>query len=84
MPVQTRIIKIGNSKGLRIPKSLLKEADLSEDVQLSAEPGRLIVEGIRQPRSGWEEAARAMAIAGDDLLIDQPAPTTFDSEEWTW
>ena len=84
MPVQTRIVKIGNSKGLRIPKGLLQEADLPEEVQLSVEPGRLIVEGVRRPRSGWEEAARSMSIAGDDRLVDERVSSTFDSEEWVW
>lgn len=36
------------------------------------------------PREGWSEALRAMAEAGDDKLVDEPAPTKFDEEEWEW
>jgi antitoxin MazE len=84
MPVKTRIVRIGNSRGIRIPKTLLDQADLPEEVELHAEPGRLVVQAVRQARSGWAAAAKRMRTRGDDPLVDEPASTRFDREEWEW
>ena len=84
MPTKTRIVRIGNSRGIRVPKLLLDQAQLPDEVELHAEPGRLVVQGARRPRTGWAEAARAMTHAGHDDLLDAPSPTRFDREEWEW
>ena len=84
MPTKTRIIRIGNSRGIRVPKALLEQAQLLEEVELHAEPGRLLVSAARQPRTGWAAAAKAMHAAADDQLLDQPTSTRFDDEEWQW
>ena len=84
MATKTRIVKIGNSRGIRIPKTLLDEADLPEQVELHAEPGRLVVQAARRPRSGWAAAAKRMRARGDDRLLDESTPTQFDREEWEW
>jgi antitoxin MazE len=84
MTIKTRIVRIGNSRGIRVPKILLDQAQLPDEVELHAEPGRLVVQGARRPRTGWAEAARAMAEARLDALLDSPLPTRFDREEWEW
>ena len=84
MPVTTRIVRIGNSRGIRVPKALLDLADLPEEVELEAEAGRLVVTAVRATRAGWAEAARQMRAAGDDLLLDQPPANAFDDEKWEW
>lgn len=84
MPTTTRIVRIGNSRGIRIPKALLDQAGLTEEVELQAEPGRLVVRATRTPRDGWENAARAMRAAGDDELLDPPHGNAFDEREWEW
>jgi antitoxin MazE len=81
---KTRIVRIGNSRGIRIPKTLIDEADLPEEVELHAQPGRLVVQAARRRRSGWAAAARRMRTRGDDLLLDEPTATRFDREEWKW
>jgi antitoxin MazE len=83
MPTKTRIVRIGNSRGIRIPKTLLDEADLPDEVELHAEPGRLVVQGVRQARSGWGAAAKRMRQHGDDQLLDPPTSTRFD-KDWEW
>ena len=80
----TRIIRIGNSQGIRIPKAILEQAELPEKVVLRAEPGRLIVTGAHQPRAGWADAARDMRALGNDRLLDSPRSTGFDLNEWEW
>ena len=84
MPTTTRIVRIGNSRGIRIPKALLDQAELPDEVELQAEPGRLVVRATRTPRDGWENAARAMRAAGDDELLDLPHTNAFDEREWEW
>jgi antitoxin MazE len=84
MTTKTRIVRIGNSQGIRVPKLLLDQAQLPEEVELSAEPGRIIVRAARGPRDGWAEAAKAMRSRNEDKLFDEPTATAFDLEEWTW
>ncbi len=82
--VKSRIVRIGNSQGVRIPKLLLEQAGLGDEVELSAEDGRIVIAAARRPRAGWAEAARAMHARGEDRLLDPPAATRFDEEEWEW
>lgn len=84
MTTKTRIVRIGNSRGIRIPKTLLDEAELPEEVELHAEPGKLVVQAVRRARSGWAEAAKRMHARKDDQLLDEPTATKFDREEWEW
>jgi len=84
MSTKTRIVRIGNSQGIRVPRALLEQAELPEEVELHAQRGRLIVRAARRPRAGWAEAAREMHERGHDALLDQPTATKFEQEEWTW
>jgi antitoxin MazE len=84
MVTRTRIVQIGNSKGIRVPKMLLEHAQLPEEVELQGEPGRLIVRAARAARAGWAEAARSMHARGDDRLLDAPTSSRFDDTEWQW
>ena len=81
--MKTRIVSIGNSQGIRIPKPLLEQAGLEGDVELHAEQGRIVIAAIRRARAGWAEAAAELRARGEDGLIETPAPE-FDSEEWEW
>ncbi|MEJ7812518.1 MAG: AbrB/MazE/SpoVT family DNA-binding domain-containing protein [Gemmatimonadaceae bacterium] len=82
--MKARIVRVGNSRGIRIPKPMLDQAGLAEDVELHAEPGRIVIAAVKRPRDGWAEAAQQMAARGDDLLLDPPTLTRFDAEEWEW
>ena len=86
MAVKTRIIKIGNSKGIRIPKPILEQLDFTEEVELEVLSNRLVVRSVNQPRRQWEEYFKAMADAGDDqLLDDEPLLLTdWEESEWEW
>lgn len=84
MIVKARIVRIGNSRGIRVPKSMLDQAQLPVDVELQAEPGRLIVRAAQGPRSGWAAAAKAMRAHDADRLLDAATKTRFDDEEWEW
>ena len=78
MIAKTRIVQIGNSKGIRVPKALLEHAQLPDDIELQAENGRLIVRAAQARRAGWAEAAKAMQARADDRLLDAVTPSRFD------
>ncbi len=84
--MKTRIVKIGNSQGIRIPKLLLERSNLTEEVELEAQDNQITIRSLRRPRQDWEEAFRAMAESGDDALLDENLlpQTQWDEAEWQW
>lgn len=82
--VKARVVRIGNSRGIRIPKVWLEQLKIGEEVELSVQKGGLTIRPARRPREGWAEAFRQMAAHGDDRLLDQPTPTKWQVEEWEW
>jgi antitoxin MazE len=83
-PMRTRLVRIGNSRGVRIPKLLLEQAGLEDEVELRVVEHGIVIESVRAPRAGWEEAARLVRERGEDGLLDEPTPTRFDETEWEW
>lgn len=81
--IKARIVAIGNSQGVRIPKPLLEQAGLADEVELHAERGRIVIAAARRARAGWAEAAAQLHDRGEDGLLETPAPA-FDAEEWEW
>ena len=82
--IRSKIIKIGNSRGIRIPRTLLEQAGLVDEVEMKVEGHRLIIHSAHSPRAGWDEQFAAMAKNKDDQLLDESIPTRWDEEEWTW
>jgi antitoxin MazE len=84
--MKTRIVPIGNSQGIRIPKPLLQQTGLSGEVELSAEDDALLIRPVKKARAGWAAAFQQMARRGDDTLLDEVAPslTDWDEGEWEW
>lgn len=82
--MKTKIVRIGNSRGVRIPKPLLEQAGLEEEVELRVVDSGIIIESSGRPRSGWGEAASALRASTDDGLVDEPVGTEFDEAEWVW
>jgi antitoxin MazE len=81
--VKARIVAIGNSHGVRIPKPLLEQAGLSGEVELHAEHGRIVIAATKGARAGWAEAAAQLHARGEDGVLETPAPA-FDAEEREW
>lgn len=84
--MRARIVRIGNSHGIRIPKPILEATGLSDEVELEVGEGRLIVRAVRRPREDWEASFAAMAEAGDDRLLDAEVTETssWGEDEWEW
>jgi antitoxin MazE len=82
--MKARIIQIGNSRGVRLPRALLEQAHLTDEVQLEAAPNQIVIRSAHAPREGWEAAFRSMAQRGDDVLEQEFTSNAFDEEEWKW
>lgn len=84
--IKTHIVKIGNSQGIRIPKPLLDQTELGEDIEIEVHGGQLVVRPVRGPRQGWDTKFAEMASRGDDKLLDSEiiSLTSWDNDEWEW
>ena len=84
--MQTHLIQIGNSMGIRIPKNLIKECGLNGELELESASGALLVRPISKARGGWEKACARMAARGDDKLLDPASQneTSWERAEWKW
>ena len=82
--MKTRLVRIGNSRGVRLPKVVIAQAGLTEEVELGVRDGVVIIARATPARSGWANAARQMGQRDEDRLLDLPTPTRFDEKEWQW
>jgi antitoxin MazE len=84
--LRSHIVKIGNSRGVRIPKALLEESGLRGEVDMSVRDGTLVIAPAGQSRQGWADAFRQMTLHGDDELLDDGLASagSFEAESWEW
>ncbi len=82
--MKAALISIGNSKGIRIPASVIKDCSFGDTLEMRVEDGKLVLEASRSTRSGWDEAFACMAAAGDDAPLLGEDGNAFDDAEWTW
>jgi antitoxin MazE len=84
--VKMRIVKMGNSKGVRIPKPILEQLGLGEEVELLVRENQLVIRASKGARPGWDEQFKRMAERGDDRLLDEDAMhlTKWDKDQWQW
>ena len=84
--MKSKIVKIGNSQGIRIPKPLIEQLGIEEEIDIYVEDNRLIISRVAETRAGWGKSFKKMAENGDDKVIDGEgmAGTAWDGEEWEW
>ena len=82
--IRTRIVKIGNSQGIRISKPLLEQSGIHTEVEIEVQSNQLIIRAAPQLRVGWNETFAAMAEQQDDVLLDDVSTTNWDQAEWEW
>ena len=82
--LKVRIIKIGNSQGVRIPKAWLEQLNFTDEVELVVQPDQLVIRSSYSARHGWKQQFAKMAQQGDDILLDAYRPTHWEKEEWEW
>ncbi len=82
--MRTSIIRIGNSEGVRIPKTILKECHLEGEVEMERRGDELVIRSLSKRRQKWEEAFQKMTEEGDDSLLDSSLRSPWDESEWKW
>jgi len=83
--IKTKLVRIGNSQGIRIPKVVVHQAGLKGEVELEVRRRHLVVWPASRPRQGWANRFREMALRGDDRsLWPDTALSSLDEKEWEW
>ncbi len=82
--MQIDLIQIGNSRGIRIPKSLIEQCGLKDSVNIEVKDHQIILSPVKTSREGWEESFKQMAAAKDDRLILDTDSESWDKTEWEW
>lgn len=80
--MEIQVVKIGNSKGIRLSKTLLERYNIRDKLEIIFEKGYLILKPVSKPRSGWEEAFKEMHDNEDDQLLFDDVFQDENLEEW--
>ena len=81
--ISAKLVQIGNSKGVRLPKAALEESELQGDVELEVRKRAIIIRPVRHLREGWAEGFQSMHAQGDDRLQAETR-SSWDESEWEW
>jgi len=80
--MKARLVRIGNSRGVRLPKAVIRQCGLGEEVEIDVEGDRVVIRPVaRRPRAGWDGAFAALSGSGEDRPLDLPA-SEWDRTEW--
>jgi antitoxin MazE len=83
--VKGRMIKVGNSQGIRIPQSLLEQSGISGNVEIEVTDNQIVITAASRAQTGWaEKFARMSDTEDEDILLDSVSVTTWDEEKWEW
>ena len=83
--MRTELVRIGNSRGIRIPKPIIELCGFGETVEVRVEKDRLVISPERRARQSWSAAFRASGHATEDeILLESTGPNEFDRGEWRW
>ncbi len=82
--MKAAVVRIGNSRGIRLPKPVLEQCGIDDEVELEVEDDRLIIRPARPARFGWSEAFAEMSRRGDDALLGEEFMSSWDENEWRW
>ena len=82
-PVKSRIVRVGNSQGIRIPKTMLEQSGILENVEIEVRDNQIVITAATKARVGWSDAFAQMATDGDEM---EPltVSNTWDETEWEW
>jgi antitoxin MazE len=81
--MKARLVRIGNSRGVRLPKAVIDQVGLEDEIEIRVEDDRLVILPASRPRTGWAAAA-VVAASESKGLLDPSTSTRFDEDEWRW
>lgn len=86
--MRARLVRIGNSHGVRLPKAIIEQAGLEEELRLTVRGRSVVITSSGHPRDGWDAAFRKALLGGTDGDVPDEAwqtlPNEFDDKAWTW
>lgn len=82
--MRVELTRIGNSRGIRIPKPLIAECGLGDVVELRLTPEGLVIAPHRAPRQRWKQAFASAAQESTEMLLSGLPLNAFDIEGWKW
>lgn len=83
--MKVSIVKIGNSRGIRLPKAIIEQCKLDQEVDLEVKDQKLIITPAKNVRAGWKDAFEQMSDFGDDeSVLKQELSNDWDDKEWEW
>ena len=84
--IKVKIIRIGNSKGIRLSKSLIEQYNMKDELLLETKKDSIVIRPAKNVRAGWEKSFKKMRLQGDDVLLDKgpEIESEWDKEEWEW
>jgi len=85
-PIPAKLVAIGNSRGIRIPKAMIDQVGLVDEVELEVVDGAIVIRRKHRPREGWAEAAKLLAERGEELppeILDM-TETEWERDHWRW
>ena len=84
--IKVKIVRIGNSKGIRLPKALIEQYNMKNEVLLETKKDAVVIHPVENPRAEWEESFKRMRSRGDDRLLDRDSElrSEWDDKEWRW
>jgi antitoxin MazE len=81
--IKSRIVRVGNSQGIRIPKTMLEQSGINENVEIEVRDNQIIITAANKTRAGWGKAFAQMVSNGDEEpLLD--VTNSWDEAEWEW
>ena len=84
--MKVNVVRIGNSRRIRIPKTILNQCRVTDAMELEVQGNHLLLRPVAGPRAGWDDAFSRMRAHRDDQLLDREvgAATRWDRSEWQW
>lgn len=84
--IKVKLIRIGNSKGIRLFKSLIEQYNMKDEVLLETKKDSIVIRPVENPRAGWEKSFEKMRLREDDMLLDKGTEleSEWDQAEWQW
>jgi antitoxin MazE len=78
------VVQIGNSKGIRLPKTVIEQCDIIDKLDMEIKDNEIILRPVnKNPREGWADKFKLMAKNGDDKL-SIPDSIDIDMANWEW
>lgn len=83
--MKVKLVPIGNSRGVRIPRAIIEQCGLGEEIEMHVEDRHVVLAPLRGARDGWADAfAKAAPANGDKPLLPDRMAHSWDTDEWEW